>query len=64
MGTGGDPELIHTLLRVMNLLDPPSVLIARLPELQAAAAAAPRPIRPSGPKVPRPTREDLLAVVA
>jgi hypothetical protein len=36
-----------------------------LPKVQAAvAAAAPRPAAPRGPKIPRPTREDLLAVVA
>jgi 2-polyprenyl-6-methoxyphenol hydroxylase-like FAD-dependent oxidoreductase len=64
LGANGDPELIRTLMRVMNLLDPPSVLIARLPELQAAAAAAPEAIRRSAPKGRRPTREDLLAVVA
>jgi hypothetical protein len=60
-----DPEIIRTLMRVFNLLDPPSVLVEMLPQVQAAAAAAPpRPSGPRGPKVPRPTREDLLAVVA
>jgi 2-polyprenyl-6-methoxyphenol hydroxylase-like FAD-dependent oxidoreductase len=61
-GAGGDPELIRTVMRVMNLLEPPQALIARMPELQAAAAA--RPIRPRGPKIKRPSRDDLLAVVA
>jgi 2-polyprenyl-6-methoxyphenol hydroxylase-like FAD-dependent oxidoreductase len=65
-GTIGDPELIRTLMRVLNLLDPPTALIAKLPELQAAAAAAvAHPERdPNAPRVKRPSREDLLAVVA
>lgn len=63
-GVGGDPELVHTLLRVMNLLESPNVLIEKLPQLQAAAAAASRSPVHSGPRVKRPTRDDLLAVVA
>jgi hypothetical protein len=54
-------------MRVLNLLDPPTALIAKLPELRAAAAAAaaPPPGRdPNAPRVKRPSREDLLAVVA
>jgi 2-polyprenyl-6-methoxyphenol hydroxylase-like FAD-dependent oxidoreductase len=62
-GAVGDPDLIHTLLRVMNLLESPQALIAMMPQLQAAAASAPAPIR-TGPRVKRPTRDDLLAVVA
>jgi 2-polyprenyl-6-methoxyphenol hydroxylase-like FAD-dependent oxidoreductase len=58
-----DPELVRTLMRVLNLLDPPSVLLAKLPELQAAAAAAPPPA-PRDPGAKRPSRADLLAVVA
>jgi 2-polyprenyl-6-methoxyphenol hydroxylase-like FAD-dependent oxidoreductase len=65
-GGGGDgavdPELVRTVMRVLNLLDPPTALIARMPELQAAAAA--RPLRPRGPRIKRPSRDDLLAVVA
>jgi 2-polyprenyl-6-methoxyphenol hydroxylase-like FAD-dependent oxidoreductase len=61
-GAIGDPELIRTLMRVMNLLEPPTAIIALLPQLQAASAAA--PLRPRGPKVKRPSRDDLLAVVA
>jgi hypothetical protein len=64
MGGGGDPELIRLVMRVMNLLEPPQAILERLPELQAAAAAAPTQARPTGPRVKRPTREDLLAVVA
>jgi 2-polyprenyl-6-methoxyphenol hydroxylase-like FAD-dependent oxidoreductase len=60
-GGDADPELIHTFLRVFHLLEPPMVLMARLPEMQAAAAARPAP--PPDPIV-RPTRDDLLAVVA
>jgi 2-polyprenyl-6-methoxyphenol hydroxylase-like FAD-dependent oxidoreductase len=59
-----DPELIRLVMRVMNLLELPITLMARLPELQASASAAPRPARPVGPRVKRPTRDDLLAVVA
>jgi hypothetical protein len=36
------------------------VLMAKLPELSATRAVA----RPKRPKVKRPTRDDLLAVVA
>lgn len=61
-GAVGDPELVHTLLRVMNLLEPPTAIVALLPQLQAASVA--RPSRRTGPKVPRPSRDDLLAVVA
>jgi hypothetical protein len=62
---GADPELIRLVLRVMNLLELPITLMARLPELQAKAAAEPaRAPRPSGAKVKRPSRADLLAVVA
>lgn len=63
---GADPETIRLLLRVMNLLEQPMALMAKLPELQAKAAAAPKAERPkpTGPKVKRPTRADILAVVA
>jgi 2-polyprenyl-6-methoxyphenol hydroxylase-like FAD-dependent oxidoreductase len=56
-----DPELVRLMMRVMNLLDLPIALMARLPELQASAPAAPPP---PNPRVKRPTRDDLLAVVA
>ena len=59
-----NPELIRLMMRVMNLLDLPSVIMEKLPELQANAAKAPAPPTPKGPKVKRPTREDLLAVTA
>lgn len=62
-GAGNDPELIRLLMRVMNLLDLPIVIMEKLPELQAKAAANPPP-KPTGPKVKRPKREDLLAVTA
>jgi 2-polyprenyl-6-methoxyphenol hydroxylase-like FAD-dependent oxidoreductase len=58
----GDPQTIRTAMRVFNLLDPPEAMIGLLPELQAAAAA--RPLRPAGRSVRRPTREELLGVVA
>jgi 2-polyprenyl-6-methoxyphenol hydroxylase-like FAD-dependent oxidoreductase len=63
-GGGGDPEVIRLVMRVMNLLEMPSVLMERLPELQAKAAANPKPAPPPAPKVKRPSRADLLAVVA
>lgn len=64
LGAGNDPELIRLLMRVMNLLDLPSVIMEKLPELQAKAAAAPPPPPrdPNAPRVKRPKREDLLAV--
>ncbi|HEY8547480.1 MAG TPA: FAD-dependent oxidoreductase [Acidimicrobiales bacterium] len=62
---GADPETIRLLLRVMNLLELPMALLAKLPELQARAAANPPPPRPDtgtgAPKRKRPTRADLLA---
>lgn len=62
-GVAGKPELFRMMMRVFNLLELPDKMIAMLPELQAAAAEAPVPKR-TGPKVKRPTRDDLLAVVA
>jgi 2-polyprenyl-6-methoxyphenol hydroxylase-like FAD-dependent oxidoreductase len=64
-GGGTDPEVVRLVLRVMNLLELPSALVARLPELQANAAArfAATP-RDDTPRPRRPSREDLLAVVA
>lgn len=63
-GLAGKPELMRMMMRVMNLLELPDKLIGMLPELQGAAADAPAPPRPRGPRVKRPTRDDLLAVVA
>jgi hypothetical protein len=60
----GDSETILLLLRVLNLLEQPSVLMEQLPALQARADAAPKPAEPAEPKVKGPTRADLLAVVA
>jgi len=57
---GSDPGMMRLLMRVMNLLELPQVLMAKLPEM---SAAAPSPPRPRGPKVKRPSRDDLLAVV-
>ncbi len=62
-----DPDLVHLLLRVVNLLELPDALWTRLPELQrsaaeAAAAAASR--RAGRPQRPRPSRDEILAVVA
>jgi 2-polyprenyl-6-methoxyphenol hydroxylase-like FAD-dependent oxidoreductase len=63
---GDDPELLRSLLRVMNLLELPHTLLAQLPALQAAAASSASDLvdRPSRPRRPRPTRDELLAVVA
>jgi flavin-dependent dehydrogenase len=60
---GADPETVRLLMRVMNLLEQPNVLLEKLPELQAKAAAAPKPEQPA-PDVKRPSRADLLAVTA
>jgi 2-polyprenyl-6-methoxyphenol hydroxylase-like FAD-dependent oxidoreductase len=57
-----DPELVHLMLRVLNLLELPTALLARLPELQAAAPA--EGWRPRDDTVKRPSREELLSVVA
>jgi 2-polyprenyl-6-methoxyphenol hydroxylase-like FAD-dependent oxidoreductase len=57
---GHDPEAMRLLMRVVHLLELPQVLMAKLPELSATRAVA----RPKRPKVKRPTRDDLLAVVA
>jgi 2-polyprenyl-6-methoxyphenol hydroxylase-like FAD-dependent oxidoreductase len=61
---GSDPELLHLLMRVMNLLELPQVLMERMGDLQAAAPAPASASRPRGPKVKRPSRDELLAVVA
>ncbi|HKY13631.1 MAG TPA: FAD-dependent oxidoreductase [Microthrixaceae bacterium] len=60
---GRDPELLRLVMRVMNLLELPQVMLEKLPQLAAEAPAAASP-RPRGPKVVRPSRDDLLAVVA
>jgi 2-polyprenyl-6-methoxyphenol hydroxylase-like FAD-dependent oxidoreductase len=57
---GDNPEGMRLLMRVLHLQELPQVLIAKLPELSAGRAAPPR--RRS--TVKRPTRDDLLAVVA
>jgi 2-polyprenyl-6-methoxyphenol hydroxylase-like FAD-dependent oxidoreductase len=62
-GAVGDPELVRTVLRVFNLLDPPTAILGLLPKLQAVAAERPDPPRPRSNR-PRPSRDDLLAVVA
>jgi 2-polyprenyl-6-methoxyphenol hydroxylase-like FAD-dependent oxidoreductase len=59
---GSDPEMMHLLMRVMHLLELPQVLMEKLPAMAAAAPEAPP--RPRGPKVKRPSRDELLAVVA
>ena len=63
---GDDLDLLRSVLRVLNLLDPPESLLAQLPALQAAVAAVPEDptTLPSRPRRPRPTRDELLAVVA
>lgn len=59
------PEIVVLVLRVMNLLEPPMALMSRLPELQAAAAKHPAAEpAPKRPRVRRPSRDELLAVVA
>ena len=57
---GDHPEGMRLVMRVLHLQDLPQVLIANLPALTAGRTAPP-PRRPSGK---RPTRDDLLAVVA
>lgn len=65
---GGDPELIRTAMRVLHLLELPDALFRLLPQIQAQFAARtpePRAARePSEPRRPRPTRDEILAVVA
>jgi 2-polyprenyl-6-methoxyphenol hydroxylase-like FAD-dependent oxidoreductase len=64
-GAGADPEMVRLVMRVMNLLELPSALMAKLPELQANAAARPAPTPPpNAERVHRPSRDELLAVVA
>jgi flavin-dependent dehydrogenase len=59
-----DPEAVHTMMRVMNLLEPPSAIFELLQRAgQAAAESPPTPI-PVAPRPPRPSRDELLAVVA
>jgi 2-polyprenyl-6-methoxyphenol hydroxylase-like FAD-dependent oxidoreductase len=66
-GGSDDVELVRIVLRVLNLLELPQALLLRLPQLQTAvAAAAPRKEteRSTRPRRARPTRDELLAVVA
>jgi len=66
--SGTDPQLVLSFLRVLNLLDPPQVLMEQLPRLQASASEAGTRARPSHdpstPRRKRPSRDDLLGVVA
>ena len=60
---GGDPETVRLVMRVMNLLELPSALMTKLPELQARAAARPAQApTPQAARVHRPSRDELLAV--
>lgn len=62
---GSDVELIRDAMRVLNLLELPQSLLARLPEIQGRLAASPpEPLRPAAPRRRRPTRDELLGVVA
>ncbi|HWE58020.1 MAG TPA: FAD-dependent oxidoreductase [Acidimicrobiales bacterium] len=63
-GGAVDPELVRMLLRVLNLLELPQTLIAKLPELTATAATQPRAARASVPRIKRPSRDELLAAIA
>jgi 2-polyprenyl-6-methoxyphenol hydroxylase-like FAD-dependent oxidoreductase len=55
-----DPEVVRTVMRVFNLLDPPSALIELMAAAQASAENAPPKSRE--PRTTGPTRDDLLAV--
>jgi 2-polyprenyl-6-methoxyphenol hydroxylase-like FAD-dependent oxidoreductase len=55
-----DPEVVRTVMRVFNLLDPPSALIELMAAAQASAENAPP--KPREPRTKGPTRDDLLAV--
>jgi 2-polyprenyl-6-methoxyphenol hydroxylase-like FAD-dependent oxidoreductase len=61
-GDDRDPELVRTVMRVFNLLEPPSVLIDLIANARASADEPPSPPREPGTK--GPTRDDLLAVEA
>ena len=64
-GVGTNPELVRTVARVMNLLEPPTALIDLMSELQAASLRRSRSAEePRRPSRRRPTRDELLAVVA
>ncbi|MGH9188357.1 MAG: FAD-dependent oxidoreductase [Acidimicrobiales bacterium] len=66
-GVSVDPELMRLVLRVINLLESPQVLLERLPDLQRAAAAT-KEARAAGranrPRRRRISRDEILAVVA
>jgi flavin-dependent dehydrogenase len=62
-----DPELLHVLMRVMNLLESPQAIFERLPELQRLAEEAKQERaarRADRPRRPRISRDEILAVVA
>jgi len=62
---GGHPQLVRSVMRVLNMLDPPQMLIELMPQLQAAAAEmGARSRDPARPPRRRPSRDELLAVVA
>jgi 2-polyprenyl-6-methoxyphenol hydroxylase-like FAD-dependent oxidoreductase len=64
MSAAGNPELIRKVMRVMNLLDPPSELMPMI--MEAQAAGPPKEPPTDGPwaidtSIKRPRRADLLA---
>jgi len=65
---GRDPQLVLSMLRVLNMIDPPQVLFEQLSQLQSPAIEADAPSAPSRdsskPRRRRPSRAELLAVVA
>lgn len=62
---GGDPELVRRAMRVMHLLELPDQLLMMLPQLQARwSELTPEERAPRTSTRPRPSRDDLLAVVA
>ena len=64
-----DPEVVHLLLRVVNLLEPHDALWAPLPTSNARPPNRQAPQRPPAPTppaspVPPPSTSEILAVVA
>ncbi len=65
-GARDEPELLHDLMRMINLLEPPDTLFRHAEAMQrvVAASSARADDRPTRPRPPRISRDDVLAVVA
>jgi len=61
--SGADPHLIHSVMRVLNLLDPPRVIAEKMAQFETKDRDR-LSVDPAALRRKRPTRDELLGVVA